>query len=658
MSFPYSPLGQNEIRLLKPRSVSSLSYELVHCSVQKLPRYKALSYTWGPPIESHSISVNEQRFPVRSPLHEALSQIQASKLADHYLWVDAICINQGEEKAALKERSLQIKLMTQIYQGAAGVLVWLGKPDNDANNRLACRLMQDFEKRFCKAIERDFPAWPLPHFGYHLLFGQRAPGQNDADFAQSISAADKTIFDAPGSKTHNAWLGIVSLWQSPWWTRTWVYQESTIPERYTATYNYGPVGIRPVKSKVLFMFGDQTTTWERLIPTAIIAEIISETTSDSLVGATTAFKKLLNVRRKRVKRTMSSESFLAILQSFRGSDCYDPRDKVHAPLCVAGDAVRERFHPDLEKTTLEVYLDVVRLELGRPDCCLEFLGYAGFAPDKAIVTFQQDQCAIPSWVPNWSSKVDATPIPKVLHLPTYAEDTRNPVRRFKMDVSSSRVPKRELTSTVAAYEPLAGVALKFSVHGSTISMKGIFLDVLQDFMPTMDPDAVIDSGRWATATGEKIREWKRESNGEYWTGKSFDDVLKRTCVLDLVYDDDNRPCARGGSRDDEKLRASPDELSVEQLRQQMNMKSACLNGMRSRKFGFSQKKHVAAVPATAQVGDCVWALAGGRLLYVLRPAEEGRYHFIGECYVHGLMDGWINERLLADELQLSEVLLI
>ncbi|KAK8201417.1 heterokaryon incompatibility protein-domain-containing protein [Phyllosticta capitalensis] len=629
MSFSYSPLGENEIRLLKPRSASSLCYELVSCSIQKLPRYKALSYTWGPPIESHSISVNGQRFPIRPPLHEALSQIQASRLVDHYLWVDAICINQGEDKSALKERSLQIKIMTQIYSGAAGVLVWLGKPDSDANNRLACRLMQDFEKRFCKAIERD--SFWIPPF---------------------------TIFSAPGSKTHNAWLGIVSLWQSPWWTRTWVYQESTIPERYTATYNYGPVGIRPVKSKVLFMFGDQTTTWERLIPTAIIAEIISETTSDSLVGATTAFKKLLNVRRKRVKRTMSSESFLAILQSFRGSDCYDPRDKVHAPLCVAGDAVRERFHPDLEKTTLEVYLDVVRLELGRPDCCLEFLGYAGFAPDKAIVTFQQDQCAIPSWVPNWSSKVDATPIPKVLHLPTYAEDTRNPVRRFKMDVSSSRVPKRELTSTVAAYKPLAGVALKFSVHGSTISMKGIFLDVLQDFIPTMDPDAVIDSGRWATATGEKIRKWKKESNGEYWTGESFDDVLKRTCVLDLVYDDDNRACARGGSRDDEKLRASPDELSIKQLRQQMNVKNACLSGMRSRKFGFSQKKHVAAVPATAQVGDCVWALAGGRLLYVLRPAEEGRYHFIGECYVHGLMDGWISDRLLADELQLSEVLLV
>jgi len=30
---------------------------------------------------------------------------------------------------------------------------------------------------------------------------------------------------------------------------------------------------------------------------------------------------------------------------------------------------------------------------------------------------------------------------------------------------------------------------------------------------------------------------------------------------------------------------------------------------------------------------------GGRVLYVIRSRENGHYEFIGECYVHGVMDG-------------------
>ena len=42
-------------------------------------------------------------------------------------------------------------------------------------------------------------------------------------------------------------------------------------------------------------------------------------------------------------------------------------------------------------------------------------------------------------------------------------------------------------------------------------------------------------------------------------------------------------------------------------------------------------------PATADVGDQIWALAGGQFLYVVRRVGDGCYNFIGECYVHGMM---------------------
>lgn len=46
---------------------------------------------------------------------------------------------------------------------------------------------------------------------------------------------------------------------------------------------------------------------------------------------------------------------------------------------------------------------------------------------------------------------------------------------------------------------------------------------------------------------------------------------------------------------------------------------------------------------TVQAGDQVWQLAGTRTPFVLRPTQtvsgEEQYHFVAECYVHGVMYG-------------------
>ncbi|KAF4628502.1 hypothetical protein G7Y89_g9643 [Cudoniella acicularis] len=126
MEFRYQPLKSNHIRLLKPisSSSSSLSFEIIHVSLLSEPRYAALSYTWGPPGDTHKIRMNDLQFSIRQNLYDSLHQVQSSKLVDQYLWVDAICINQGKDDDALNERSVQITLMKQIYEQAAKFLVW------------------------------------------------------------------------------------------------------------------------------------------------------------------------------------------------------------------------------------------------------------------------------------------------------------------------------------------------------------------------------------------------------------------------------------------------------------------------------------------------------------------------------------------------------
>ena len=44
-------------------------------------------------------------------------------------------------------------------------------------------------------------------------------------------------------------------------------------------------------------------------------------------------------------------------------------------------------------------------------------------------------------------------------------------------------------------------------------------------------------------------------------------------------------------------------------------------------------------PAAAQIDDEICLFLGGQVCYVLRCRKDGHHEFIGECYVHGMMDG-------------------
>ena len=62
--------------------------------------------------------------------------------------------------------------------------------------------------------------------------------------------------------------------------------------------------------------------------------------------------------------------------------------------------------------------------------------------------------------------------------------------------------------------------------------------------------------------------------------------------------------------------------------------------------------YMALVNIQGEVEDKIFVLFGGSMLYVLRPKDD-KYILIGECYVHGLMDGeamrYLREGLVSEE---------
>jgi len=92
------------------------------------PQYKTLSYTWGSQDALSKIKLNDALFLVTPNLLAALQQLRLnqSKSGKSKLWIDAICINQSDNR----EKNHQVMRMKDIYANAVEVIIWIGKPDN------------------------------------------------------------------------------------------------------------------------------------------------------------------------------------------------------------------------------------------------------------------------------------------------------------------------------------------------------------------------------------------------------------------------------------------------------------------------------------------------------------------------------------------------
>jgi hypothetical protein len=61
-----------------------------------------------------------------------------------------------------------------------------------------------------------------------------------------------------------------------------------------------------------------------------------------------------------------------------------------------------------------------------------------------------------------------------------------------------------------------------------------------------------------------------------------------------------------------------------------------------RRFFVTKKGYFGIGPAELEEGDEIYILAGGKLPFVLRPLPESQpdtFELVGDCYVHGIMDG-------------------
>ncbi|KAH9938936.1 heterokaryon incompatibility protein-domain-containing protein [Amylocystis lapponica] len=74
-------------------------------------------------------------------------------------------------------------------------------------------------------------------------------------------------------------------------------------------------------------------------------------------------------------------------------------------------------------------------------------------------------------------------------------------------------------------------------------------------------------------------------------------------------------------------------------------------------FATTGTGYVGVVPRTAKPGDWVCALLGGEMPFVLRDKGNGQFRLIGECYLHGIMDGEVMEELKRGKRTLRDIVM-
>ena len=507
---------------------------------------------------------------------------------DRCIWIDAICIDQLD----IQERSSQVAQMQQIYRLARTVVVFLG----DTWPGL------DIALDFILAGARDDTLHYNPSLEPHVM----SHGMN----ANSIELQSY----------------ILKLFSSSWWSRLWTVQEYCL-----ATTVMFQCGTRTINSILLEDFRRNHR---------------SHDTGCCRFGS--GFEKIIVLNRKELgersvldgfyqlgvlqkhRRRGSGALFVQIMTDFRLHDCSDPRDKIYGLLGLIDLELGSRIRPDYAASPKDIYLDVA-------------LTHIRFTNSLDILSckcgWQTMDLDLPSYIPDWTTQVD---------------------ERWKLHLL------KRIRDLHPCYNANKGSAI--SVHTTSpyeISTLGVFIDRIASFARLKSWETML-STRWELAIACEHGCPYDDVVMAFWhtmCGGFLPVALEHSGLRPV--EDKDLLCYQSWK----KLMESG--YMQEFFNRESRMFDSTHNIVKAmRTFAITDKGYIGWVPGQARVGDSVVLFSGGRVPYVLRQTkpditttsgtpenteqrvQSQTWNFIGDAYIHGIMQGerWDEEKLEAFHL--------
>jgi hypothetical protein len=251
--------------------------------------------------------------------------------------------------------------------------------------------------------------------------------------------------------------------------------------------------------------------------------------------------------------------------------------------------------------------------------------------DSALLKVNDDSAVVwPSWIPDWRRRELRTNIfPR-----TMESKFSNTCPATHAYAASGHDPK--------VFTSLIGIVDLVSIEGYELQLYGFQVDIiknlsglnLENYNPNSNLTLLLDSQHILPFDMEDL----------YATGETVSDAFLRTINADIV---------RDGSQALYRLKDSAAELRDPPSGTSTDPSYIC----KGRQFSVTFSNSIGLVPKLAEIGDEIYLLAGGKFLYVLRPRGDC-YRLIGECYIHGLMDGEALEMLQSRKKQLRQIRIV
>jgi Heterokaryon incompatibility protein (HET)/Protein kinase domain len=201
-------------------------------SLDILPAYTALSYTWGDAKNTKITRLNAVEAEITSNLEAALRHLWCEN-KHNTLWIDAVCINQYD----MAERKEQLAIMKDIFDQAESVIAWLGLASENSDQVI------DFLEQVGKQAYKHLPSYIHGHGIRHEdlkpnnIFYRHSQIYL-TDFSSCTEFEVQKTFDKLASRL-DEFLQLASSHRSflnrNYWYRIWIVQEISIGKKIGQT---------------------------------------------------------------------------------------------------------------------------------------------------------------------------------------------------------------------------------------------------------------------------------------------------------------------------------------------------------------------------------------------------------------------------------------
>ena len=631
------PIDTNnrQIRLLTlhPASLGGfIECTLKRASLNIAQSYEALSYTWASTGTSF-IKANGSLIPVSADLEDTLSRLEL-KDSSRTLWIDAICINQED----ILEKNKQVVFMRVIYQSAKRTIVWLG--NNNPFEKEATSYARDTDSAMA-VIEK-----------WNTQLKAERQRQLQEPLKQLVPDYDKL------------YIAFSTMASKRWWRRIWIVQEVS------------------VSKNVIVGCGRSWTDWA---PFVEYSKWIRKARKTPWQSEFTMFHQMIDISTRH--RDHGATSLHTLLKETSGFDATDSRDKVYALLGLSTEQDRAAISVDYSGDVTALYADVAR-HIIRSEQSLSILALAGanVAPDAPtwsingrevnlgegmqtnvfhgtesnMIRLKQSTAinGMPSWVTNFQGAgYTRAQMRYPLESSHCASGSLKPKTKFRE--SGFLVVEGIIFDAVSAIVPLempstTGIDLVDLNMNSPPPhldlIERLASSALNHQIPSSDARSRLKRSTddlWRTLILNRGHKGKSPAGEDF--GLMYECIRGRGKMPEDYNPDYIENC--GGSDDSERVQFQnalfarnfifKDHFQGEWKKPPGGTLEFVHNSFyarEGRRFFLTRSGFVGMGPQKIQKDDIVVVVFGCHVPLVLREVE-GCYKIIGECYVHGIMNG-------------------